>query len=111
MSHRWPTEMRLQKFEKDNSPLLEAEISRLIKVSRETGYKKQDQIPHRDLADFKPMSINALGPEIFSFLIKPKDLIKLVQKMLSSAISFLINKFFAYQTLSFFSYHFISLGR
>lgn len=53
-----------QKLEKDNSPLLEAEISRLIKVSRETGYKKQDQIPHRDLADFKPMSINNIATQI-----------------------------------------------
>ena len=43
--------------EKDSSPLEDKEITRLIKVSREVGYKKQDKIPERNLVDFKPTSI------------------------------------------------------
>ena len=43
--------------EKDSSPLEDAEITRLIKVSREVGYKKQDKIPERNLVDFTPTSI------------------------------------------------------
>jgi flagellar biosynthesis/type III secretory pathway protein FliH len=43
--------------EKDNSPLEDTEISRLINVSRELGYKKQEKIPERNLVDFKPTSI------------------------------------------------------
>ena len=43
--------------EKDSSPLADTEITRLIKVSRELGYKKQDKIPERNLEDFKPTSI------------------------------------------------------
>ena len=38
--------------EKDDS-LLDADITRLIKLSREVGYKKQDNIPERNLVDFK----------------------------------------------------------
>ena len=34
--------------EKDDSPLLDADISRLIKLSREVGYKKQDDILNTD---------------------------------------------------------------
>ena len=34
--------------EKDSSPLEDIEITRLIKVSRELGYKKQDKIPERE---------------------------------------------------------------
>ena len=30
--------------EKDSSPLEDTEITRLIKVSREVGYKKQDKL-------------------------------------------------------------------
>ena len=43
--------------EKDSSPLEDAEITRLINVSKELGYKTQDKIPKRDLVDFKPTSI------------------------------------------------------
>ena len=43
--------------EKDSSPLEDAEITRLINVSKELGYKKQDKIPERNLVDFKPTSI------------------------------------------------------
>ncbi len=43
--------------EKDSSPLEDAEITRLIKVSREVGYKKQEKIPERNLVDFTPTSI------------------------------------------------------
>ena len=43
--------------EKDSSPLEDTEITRLIKVSRELGYKKQDKIPERNLDHFKPISI------------------------------------------------------
>ena len=42
---------------KDSSPLEDAEITRLINVSKELGYKKQDKIPERNLVDFKPTSI------------------------------------------------------
>ena len=49
--------------EKDNTPLVDAEISRLIKVSREVGYKKQDQIPERDLVDFKPTKIDQIATQ------------------------------------------------
>ena len=47
--------------EKDSSPLEDTEITRLIKVSRELGYKKQDIIPERNLVDFKPTSITQIG--------------------------------------------------
>ena len=47
--------------EKDSSPLEDTEITRLIKVSRELGYKKQDQIPERDLESFKPTSITQIA--------------------------------------------------
>ena len=43
--------------EKDSSPLEDAEITRLINVSKDLGYKKQDKIPERNLVDFKPTSI------------------------------------------------------
>ena len=43
--------------EKDSSPLEDTEITRLINVSKELGYKKQDKIPERNLVDFKPTSI------------------------------------------------------
>ena len=43
--------------EKDSSPLEDAEITRLINVSKQLGYKKQDKIPERNLVDFKPTSI------------------------------------------------------
>ncbi|GIR95921.1 MAG: hypothetical protein CM15mP98_08910 [Paracoccaceae bacterium] len=49
--------------EKDDSPLLDADITRLIKLSREVGYKKQDKIPERNLVDFKPVSINKIAAE------------------------------------------------
>ncbi len=35
--------------EKDSSPLEDVEITRLINVSKELGYKKQDKIPERNL--------------------------------------------------------------
>ena len=55
----------MQHFEeKDDTPLLEADISRLIKLSREVGYKKQDNIPLRNLVDFKPISIDKLATEV-----------------------------------------------
>ena len=47
--------------EKDSSPLEDTEITRLIKVSRELGYKKQDKIPERDLDHFKPISITQIA--------------------------------------------------
>ena len=47
--------------EKDSSPLEDTEITRLIKVSRELGYKKQDKIPERNLLDFKPTSISHIA--------------------------------------------------
>ena len=47
--------------EKDSSPLEDTEITRLIKVSREVGYKKQDRIPERNLVDFKPTSISQIA--------------------------------------------------
>ena len=47
--------------EKDSSPLEDSEITRLLKVSRELGYKKQDKIPERNLADFKPTSITQIA--------------------------------------------------
>ncbi len=43
--------------DKDNSPLKDSEISRLIEVSKSAGYKKQDSIPARNLIDFKPKSL------------------------------------------------------
>ena len=43
--------------EKDSSPLEDAEITRIINVSKELGYKKQDKIPERNLVDFKPTTI------------------------------------------------------
>ena len=49
--------------EKDDTPLLDADITRLIKLSREVGYKKQDNIPERNLLDFKPVSINKIASE------------------------------------------------
>ena len=47
--------------EKDSSPLEDTEITRLIKVSRELGYKKQDKIPERNLDAFKPTSITQIA--------------------------------------------------
>ena len=47
--------------EKDSSPLKDSEITRLIKVSKELGYKKQDKIPERDLIHFKPTSISLIA--------------------------------------------------
>ena len=47
--------------EKDSSPLEDTEITRLIKVSRELGYKKQDKIPERDIVSFKPTSITQIA--------------------------------------------------
>ena len=47
--------------EKDSSPLEDTEITRLIKVSRELGYKKQDKIPERNLVSFKPTSITQIA--------------------------------------------------
>ena len=47
--------------EKDSSPLEDTEITRLIKVSRELGYKKQDKIPKRNLDHFKPTSITQIA--------------------------------------------------
>ena len=52
--------------EKDDSPLLDADISRLIKLSREVGYIKQDNIPQRNLLDFKPLSIEKIVAEVGS---------------------------------------------
>ena len=57
--------------EKDDSPLLDADISRLIKLSREVGYKKQDDIPQRNLLDFKPLSIDKIVAEVGSKPPKP----------------------------------------
>jgi len=57
--------------EKDDSPLLDADISRLIKLSREVGYKKQDDIPQRNLVDFKPLSIDKIVAEVESKPSKP----------------------------------------
>ena len=57
--------------EKDDSPLLDADISRLIKLSREVGYKKQDDIPQRNLVDFKPLSIDKIVAEVGSKSTKP----------------------------------------
>ena len=47
--------------EKDSSPLEDTEITRLIKISRELGYKKQDKIPERNLDHFKPTSITQIA--------------------------------------------------
>ena len=47
--------------EKDSSPLEDTEITRIIKVSRELGYKKQDKIPERNLVSFKPTSITQIA--------------------------------------------------
>ena len=47
--------------EKNSSPLEDTEITRLIKVSRELGYKKQDKIPERNLVHFKPTSITQIA--------------------------------------------------
>ena len=47
--------------EKDSSTLEDTEITRLIKVSRELGYKKQNKIPERNLVDFKPTSITQIA--------------------------------------------------
>ena len=58
--------------EKDDSPLLDADISRLIKLSREVGYKKQDDIPQRNLVDFKPLSIDKIVAEVGSKSPKPE---------------------------------------
>ena len=43
--------------DKDNSPLKDSEIARLIDVSNSAGYKKQEAIPERNLIDFKPKSL------------------------------------------------------
>ena len=57
--------------EKEDSPLLDADITRLIKLSREVGYKKQDDIPQRNLVDFKPLSIDKIVAEVGSKPPKP----------------------------------------
>ncbi len=43
--------------DKNNSPLKDSEIARLIDVSNNAGYKKQESIPARNLIDFKPKSL------------------------------------------------------
>ena len=43
--------------DKNNSPLKDSEIARLIDVSKNAGYKKQETIPSRNLIDFKPKSL------------------------------------------------------
>ncbi len=43
--------------DKNNSPLKDSEIARLIDVSNSAGYKKQESIPTRNLIDFKPKSL------------------------------------------------------
>ncbi len=43
--------------DKNNSPLKDSEIARLIDVSNSAGYKKQESIPERNLIDFKPKSL------------------------------------------------------
>ncbi len=57
--------------EKDSSPLEDIEITRLIKVSRELGYKKQDKIPERNLADFKPTTITQMAISSDNNMEKP----------------------------------------
>ncbi len=59
--------------EKDSSPLEDTEITRLIKVSRELGYKKQDKIPERNLADFKPISITQIVTSSDNKIKEPSD--------------------------------------
>ena len=43
--------------DKNNSPLKDSEIARLIDVSNSAGFKKQEAIPTRNLIDFKPKSL------------------------------------------------------
>ncbi len=57
--------------EKDSSPLEDTEITRLIKVSREIGYKKQDKIPERNLVDFKPISITQIATSSDNKIYEP----------------------------------------
>ena len=59
--------------EKDSSPLEDTEITRLIKVSRELGYKKQDIIPERNLVDFKPTSITQIATSSDHRIKEPID--------------------------------------
>ncbi len=59
--------------EKDSSPLEDTEITRLIKVSRELGYKKQDKIPERNLVDFKPISITQIASSSDNKIKEPID--------------------------------------
>ena len=59
--------------EKDSSPLEDTEITRLIKVSRELGYKKQDKIPERNLVDFKPISITQIATSSDNKITEPID--------------------------------------
>ncbi len=59
--------------EKDSSPLEDTEITRLIKVSRELGYKKQDKIPERNLVDFKPTSITQIATPSDNRIKEPID--------------------------------------
>jgi hypothetical protein len=59
--------------EKDSSPLEDTEITRLIKVSRELGYKKQDKIPERNLVDFKPISITQIATSSDNKINEPID--------------------------------------
>ena len=59
--------------EKDSSPLEDTEITRLIKVSRELGYKKQDKIPERNLVDFKPISITQIATSSENKINEPID--------------------------------------
>ena len=57
--------------EKDSSPLEDTEITRLIKVSRELGYRKQDKIPERNLVDFKPTSITEIATATDNKMTEP----------------------------------------
>ena len=59
--------------EKDSSPLEDTEITRLINVSRELGYKKQVKIPERNLVDFKPISITQIATSWDNKIKEPID--------------------------------------
>ncbi|MDC3068086.1 FliH/SctL family protein [Paracoccaceae bacterium] len=64
----------LPEEDKDNSPLKDKEISRLINVSRDVGYKKQETIPERNLVDFKPTSIKQIALPSTDLPDEPKNL-------------------------------------
>ena len=59
--------------EKDSSPLEDTEITRLINVSRELGYKKQVKIPERNLVDFKPIPITQIATSWDNKIKEPID--------------------------------------